>query len=169
MGFDEERDFDFKDFANTITKWEVYCDGSGTSKGKPGGWGFVIIKDGEWFCEGCGYEASATNNTMELMAAGQGLTWLKEHLDWLIRMDILKGLPSYDITLVSDSEYALNQAAKRHNSYTNLDIIIPLQGVFKSLNAKTRHVYGHTGDKWNERCNTLANIARKEGQNEQPK
>jgi ribonuclease HI len=53
--------------------FKVYTDGSATTKDKPGGWAYAIVKDGVKVTEGSGFSAGTTNNDMELEAAIQGL------------------------------------------------------------------------------------------------
>ncbi len=57
-----------------VKRIEVYSDGSATIATKPGGYGWVVVVDGEFHSEGSGHSDAATNNDMELEAAIQGLT-----------------------------------------------------------------------------------------------
>lgn len=130
----------------------IYSDGSGNSFGKAGGWAFCIIKDGVKVYEESGAEASATNNTMELSAALNGLYHVASKPEYA----------GADITLVSDSQLVLNFAAgtwqckKMHL----LLLASKLQTVFKKLNAKGLWVKGHSGNEFNEVVDRLAGAAR---------
>lgn len=131
---------------------EVYTDGSGTSMGSPGGWAFVVIVDGVKTYEDSGNEANATNNTMELTAALQGLSYIKSQ-------------PQYagaNVTLISDSQLVLN-FAKGTWECKKLHLALlasKLNNLFKGLSAKDKWVKGHSGDEYNERCDVLAGEAR---------
>ena len=51
--------------------FEIYCDGSCKGNGKTssrGGWGFVILHEGEIITKGSGAEENTTNNRMEMIA-----------------------------------------------------------------------------------------------------
>lgn len=131
---------------------EVYSDGSGTSFGLPGGYGFVIVVDGVKVHEGSGHIPDATNNVAELTAAIEGLKYV----------DSVPAYVGADITLISDSQLVLNFAAntwkckKLHLAlYAN-----KLQVLYKKLNAKTKWVKGHNGDPMNELCDQLARDGR---------
>lgn len=138
---------------------EVYADGSATVATKPGGYGYVILIDGQKVTEGSGYMEKASNNDAELEAAIQGLACV-------LRMRIEGKIPigNHEVFLVSDSQIILGwangtlrfkQRDKRHK-------FEQLQHVVKKLNVKTRWVKGHSGDEHNSRCDKLANMARKQ-------
>jgi len=131
---------------------EVYTDGSGTSFGSPGGWAYVIVVDGVKVHEGNGSEKDATNNTMELRAAIEGLKYVKSN-------------PQYDgadITLISDSQLVLGFATGRWEckKYHLALLAGTLNGLFKSLSAQDKWVKGHSGNLYNEMCDKLAGEAR---------
>lgn len=148
-------------------KIDVYSDGSATTKDKPGGYGWVIVIDGRFHSEGSGSLLNATNNDAELEAAILGLANAYKYLG-----DKLFNLGSEPtVTLVSDSEivlgwltgrYRFKQTAK-NNKY---EAFMRLQ---RSMCVQARWVEGHTGDKWNERCDTLAGVQRKLAMGIQPK
>ena len=56
---------------------EIYTDGSCRRNPGPGGWGAVLVYGGREM-EICGGEAATTNNRMELTAAIEALSALKE-------------------------------------------------------------------------------------------
>lgn len=137
-------------------QWDVYSDGSGTTRGKPGGYGYVILRDGEFHKEGSGQAEETTNNLMELAGAIAGLFTLKNEIS------SFKDTYWHTVTLLSDSQYVLNQALGKWKVNANRDQVTLLQGLCRLLGVETQHVYGHTGNKWNERCDQLANEARKQ-------
>jgi ribonuclease HI len=134
---------------------EIYTDGSATTLGNPGGWAAVIVVDGEMFQEISGHMESATNNDAELEASIQGLSWVAGRSASL-------GYAN-QVTLVSDSQIILNWAngTYRFKQESKLDKFELLRKNMALLNAQTRWVRGHSGDLWNERCDKLANMARK--------
>lgn len=134
---------------------EIYSDGSSngqTLKQDCGGWAFVVIVDGVKVHEGSGGTNTSTNNTMELQAAVEGLKYVAANPAWV----------GAQVSLVADSQLVLNYAngtyrcrklhlAMLHSNLTRL---------YKQLNATTRWVRGHTGDKYNEECDVLAKAQR---------
>jgi len=146
-----------------MTRIEVYSDGSGQTSGTDGGYGWVIVIDGQKHSEGSGHVKNATNNDMELESAIQGLKaalqlvrgWDNAHID-----DIYPW--SGEVTLVSDSQIILGWANKsyRFKQESKVEKYRELREVYDRLNAKTRWVKGHSGDFYNEMCDKLANNAR---------
>ena len=144
---------------------EIYSDGSATTSDKPGGYGWVMIIDKEKHSEGSGYVEFATNNDMELLGSIEGLSAVATHLHKL-------GLPVLEnpemgfgikTTLCSDSQIVLGWAdgSYRFKQEDKLDKYNELKKYMKALRAKTRWIKGHSGDTHNERCDVLANLARK--------
>lgn len=135
---------------------EVFTDGSATTADKPGGWAFVLVVDGAKHSEGSGYMPNATNNDAEMEAAIQGLKAAFE-------------LPKHPYTtlstieLVSDSQLILGWAngTKSFSQAKKIAKYKELKHYVYMTSASTRWVEGHTGNEFNERCDELANIARK--------
>ena len=75
---------------------EIYTDGSCRRNPGPGGWGAVLVYGGREM-EICGGEAATTNNRMELTAAIEALSALKEPCR---------------VTLTSDSKYLTDAITK---------------------------------------------------------
>lgn len=135
---------------------EVYSDGSATTVGKPGGWGSVILVDGVVEKELSGHMESATNNDAELRAAIEGLKHVANMTPNSIPAQVY-------ITLISDSEIVLNWAngTYRFKQLEKIAMYNELRDLVKSMNVKTKWVKGHSGNKFNTRCDKLANDARK--------
>lgn len=132
----------------------VYCDGSsGAGGGKPGGWAWVIVHNGKPVATDLGGSPSTTNNIMELTGAVEGL---KALLEFRNRGD----LQADAIELLSDSQYTLGCASGEWNPTKNLDLVNELLALVKFLKPQLRWVRGHTGDTWNERCDSLAHRAK---------
>jgi ribonuclease HI len=136
-------------------KIEVYSDGSGTVATKPGGYGYVVVVDGMAAYEGSGHLDFATNNDCELQGAIEGLDSLHYHFE----PEELQ-----DVWLVSDSEIILGWASGK-KAFRQEEKILKYQQLKNLMNefkAKTRWVPGHAGEEHNERCDKLANAARKQ-------
>ncbi len=136
-------------------KIEIYSDGSGNTFNSDGGYGAVIVVDGVMIKELSGYLTKATNNVAELTAAIQGLKYADAYIQAV-------KLKDYEVTLISDSQLTLGYANGKylckalHLGKLNIEI----KGLYNKLNANTRWVKGHSGDKYNERCDVLAGDAR---------
>lgn len=142
---------------------QVFTDGSATTAEHPGGWAYVLVVDGKKYSEGSGYLKSATNNDAELEAAIQGLTaantWLSD-----IPYKVLSNSPeSFSVTLCSDSEIILGWAdgSYKFKQESKVDKYRQLQYLVTNLSVTTQWVKGHSGNEHNERCDKLANLARK--------
>lgn len=135
----------------------VYTDGGCQGNPGPGGWGCVVIADGE-ARELSGGEAHTTNNKMELTAAIMALTIIRN-------TQRFAGRP---ITLYSDSQYVRNgitgwifnwkkngwkTAAKK--PVLNQELWQQLDELNASLNVAWQWVKGHAGVQYNERCDQL--------------
>ncbi len=135
----------------------VYTDGACRGNPGPGGWGAILVY-GEHMRELSGGEAETTNNRMELMAAIEGLSALKE---------------SCRVRLTSDSKYLVDAislgwladwkrrgwrlrsggAVKNPDLWQRLDELLSLHEV------TLEWVKGHDGHIFNERCDELATMA----------
>lgn len=140
-------------------KIEIYGDGSATVATKPGGYGYVICFDGVKITEGNGYMDKASNNDAELESCIQGLAMV-------LKMRIEGKIPigEHEIYLVSDSQIVLGwvDGTYRFKQRDKMYKYEQLQYLVKKMNVKTRWVKGHSGDEHNERCDKLANLARKQ-------
>jgi ribonuclease HI len=139
---------------------QVYSDGSATTKENAGGWGAIVIVNGILHKELSGHLESATNNDAELIASIKGLDCAMECLCSPSRGDFDE---EADVTLISDSEIVLNWAngKYRFKQIDKMPLYDHLMRLMKKMNVKTRWVKGHSGDPFNERCDKLANNARK--------
>jgi ribonuclease HI len=138
-------------------KVEVYSDGSGTTKDKPGGYGYVVVLDGMTAYEGSGHLEFATNNDCELQGAIEGLDSLHYHFDEEEKIEVW---------LVSDSEITLGWAdgTRAFRQEEKMLKYQQLRNLMAEFKAKTRWVPGHSGEPFNERCDVLANLARKQNE-----
>lgn len=135
----------------------IYTDGGCSGNPGPGGWGVVVIYNGE-ARELSGGEKNTTNNRMELTAAIKALTVIKNTPDF-------KNLP---ITLNIDSQYVKNGITVWIKNWKakgwrtadkkpvkNQDLWVQLDELNSSLNVNWNWVKGHAGIEYNEICDQL--------------
>ena len=132
----------------------MYTDGACSGNPGPGGWGTVLMF-GEHIKEISGYMPETTNNRMELFAAVQGFSALKQPCN---------------VTLYSDSAYLVNAFQQnwidnwRSNGWkTAGKKPVENQDLWKEILAFTQKhkiewikVKGHADNPLNNRCDELA-------------
>ncbi len=137
-----------------MKKVELFTDGACSGNPGKGGWG-AILKYGEIEKELFGGERETTNNRMELTAAIEGLSALKEPCE---------------VTLYSDSKYLVDGISKgwaeswKKNGWIkgdkkpalNPDLWDKLLSLFEKHTVTLVWVKGHAGHPYNERCDSLA-------------
>ena len=140
---------------------EIYTDGACSGNPGPGGWGVVLLYQGNKK-ELAGYQPETTNNRMELFAAIQGLAALREPCE---------------VTLYSDSSYLINAFEKhwldnwqRNGWKTSSKSPVENQDLWKLLllhvkNHRVRFVKvkGHSDNAYNNRCDEMAVAAIRNG------
>jgi ribonuclease HI len=135
---------------------EIFTDGACRGNPGPGGWG-VLLRYGKHEKKLYGYQAEATNNQMELMAAIQGLESLKRQSD---------------VVLTTDSQYVRQGITKwvknwkRNHWKTASKKPVKNKELWQRLDeAASKHhvqwnwVKGHSGHRENEMVDALANRA----------
>lgn len=132
----------------------IFTDGSCLGNPGPGGWA-AILRFGRHEKELTGGEPVTTNNRMEMMAAVQALSALKEPCE---------------VELWSDSQYLINAFEKKwvdtwlRNGWRtaakepvkNVDIWEQLIELTRKHKVRFNYVRGHAGHPENERCDVLA-------------
>ena len=131
----------------------LYTDGACRGNPGKGGWGAILVY-GKFEKEMSGGERVTTNNRMELMAAIEGLSALKEPCS---------------VTLYSDSKYLTDaflegwvEGWRAHgwkrgrDELKNPDLWQRLYDLTKIHEVKFVWVKGHNGHSYNERCDVLA-------------
>ena len=140
---------------------EIYTDGACSGNPGPGGWGVVLLYQGNKK-ELSGYQPETTNNRMELFAAIQGLAALREPCE---------------VTLYSDSSYLINAFEKhwldnwqRNGWKTSSKSPVENQDLWKLLllhvkNHRVRFVKvkGHSDNAYNNRFDEMAVAAIRNG------
>lgn len=137
-----------------MKKVEIYTDGACRGNPGKGGWGAILVY-GDKKKELCGGEKETTNNRMELTAAIEALSALKEPCE---------------VTMTSDSQYLINGITKgwavswREKGWKkadkspalNPDLWQKLLELLEIHKVEFIWVKGHAGHPYNERCDELA-------------
>ncbi len=119
---------------------DIYTDGACSGNPGPGGWGAIVVRDGEEL-ELKGGADETTNNRMELTAAIEGLEHTTENTE---------------ITIHSDSQYLVNTMTKNWKRNTNHDLWQKLDDLVANRKVNWVWVRGHDGHPQNERADKLA-------------
>ncbi|MFW6281847.1 MAG: ribonuclease HI [bacterium] len=136
-------------------KTYLYTDGACSGNPGPGGYAALIINgDNEY--EISGYEPDTTNNQMEMKAVIEGLKEIKI---------------GSEVKLISDSNYVLNGLQnwiynwKKRNWKTasnkpvkNKELWMELDELTSKFNIDYIKVKGHSGNKYNERVDSIARL-----------
>lgn len=136
---------------------DLYTDGACSSNPGPGGYGAILVYNGIEKELSAGFPET-TNNRMELTAAIEGLSVLKERCE---------------VNLYSDSRYLVDAIEKGWLSawikngwrkadkqpVLNIDLWQRLCELLDKHDVKFNWVKGHTGHPMNERCDRLATSA----------
>lgn len=140
----------------------VYTDGGCTGNPGPGGWAAVLLYDGNEM-RLSGGDPSTTNNKMELTAVIKALMHINENSE----------LSDKPVDIFTDSQYVKNgltqwifnwikngwkTAAKK--PVKNKEYWIALKSEADKLQLKWNWVKGHSGDEYNELCDSLVEAER---------
>lgn len=135
---------------------EIFTDGACRGNPGPGGWG-ALLRFGAVEKSLYGGEKLTTNNRMELMAAIEGLTALKEPCHVVITTDsqyVRKGITEW---LIGWKRNGWRTAAKA--PVKNADLWQQLDTLNQQHKVEWRWVKGHSGHRENEIADSLANRA----------
>ena len=154
-----------------MEKIDIYTDGSSKGNPGPGGFGAIIIKNNNQSQSASretqvreigGREEQTTNNRMEMQAAIESLKYLNNNLS-----------VGSQVKLHTDSEYLLKGATiwiqgwvkngwrtKNKKEVLNQDLwqllLYEIEKVKEKGNLTWEKVLGHSGHKFNERCDRIA-------------
>lgn len=153
----------------------IYCDGSSLGNPGRGGWGVVAIDtEKKMFWEYGERVDIATNNQMELSACIFALKLilksseksLDKNLEYELRLDskyVIQGITEWLNIWIKN-----NWKNSQKKEVANKDLwqeILKLKKEIESKKIKLvwTHVYGHSGEEWNERVDEIARkLAAKE-------
>lgn len=135
----------------------VFSDGACKGNPGPAAWGIALLQEGQLMMSQGGFIGHATNQVAELVAAIEGLKRTPE---------------GATIELVSDSQYVLKGLTEwragwlsrgwkngKGEPVANQTYWVTLYALADARKVKTRWVRGHSGDRYNELCDELANKA----------
>ena len=138
----------------------IYTDGGCSGNPGPGGWGVVVIANGQ-ARQLSGGEHETTNNRMELTAAINALSIV-------VNTPQFKGIP---VTVNIDSQYVKNGITSWINNWKkngwrtaakkpvlNQDLWVRLDELYSSLDVEWKWVKGHAGIQYNEVCDQLCQM-----------
>jgi ribonuclease HI len=150
-----------RDAPDGYTGWQIYTDGTGGTKECPNaGWGFVCVDaddiEQDTGCGGVSLDPNletwdgaevGTNNTAELTAVIRGLEWAEaSHIR--------------EVCMRFDSQYAACMTRGKWKPTKNKRLVQyavdTLRRVETSVVVHWKWVKGHSGEKWNERADKLA-------------
>ncbi len=140
---------------------EAFTDGACRGNPGPGGWG-ALLRMGDRERELYGYEASTTNNRMELAAAINALAALKRPCHVRLVTDSRYVKDGIEQWLANWKRNGWRTAAKK--PVKNADLWQQLDSLLASHEVELEWVRGHTGHPENERADGLANLAIDEAQ-----
>jgi ribonuclease HI len=137
-----------------MKKVEIYTDGACSGNPGDGGWA-AILKFGEKEREISGFEADTTNNRMELRAALEGLSALKEPCEVEIFSDSSYLVNAFEKEWLSNWKRngwinSSKEAVKNMEYWKDLDRLCSVHSV------KWTKVKGHSDNEYNNRCDRLA-------------
>lgn len=138
---------------------EAFTDGACSGNPGPGGWGVLLRHEGNER-ELHGGEAETTNNRMELLAAIEALSALKEPCHVQLTTDSTYVRDGITKWLQNWKKNGWKTAAKK--PVKNQDLWMRLDEQTVRHHVEWRWVKGHSGHPENERADALANRGLKE-------
>ena len=131
----------------------IYTDGACSGNPGIGGWGVVILDNGEEI-QLNGGNHNTTNNKMELTAAIKALEYFEKRKDLIIYTDskyVKDGIESW---IINWKKNGWKTSTKK--PVKNKEMWIALDDLIKKHNINWKWVRGHAGDKYNEKADYLA-------------
>tara|TARA_R110002095_G_scaffold72656_6_gene61750 strand:- start:6331 stop:6777 length:447 start_codon:yes stop_codon:yes gene_type:complete len=132
---------------------DIYTDGACSGNPGPGGWGALMLCNGEEK-ELSGGEAETTNNRMEMLAAIQAFQALKKPTKVRLHTDSTYLKDGITKWIANWKRNGWRTAAKK--PVKNADLWQLLEEVMKPHNVEWHWVKGHSGHPENERADELA-------------
>ena len=131
----------------------IYTDGACSGNPGIGGWGVLILNNGEEIQLNGGAN-NTTNNKMELTAAIKALEYFEQRKDLIIYTDsryVKDGIESW---IINWKQNGWKTSTKK--PVKNKEMWIALDDLIKKHNINWKWVRGHAGDKYNEKADYLA-------------
>ncbi len=144
---------------------EIYTDGACSFNPGPGGWGAVLIYNGTEK-QMSGFEDNTTNNRMELMAVIKALEKLKEPCNVMLYSDSAYVVNAFQQNWIEDWQIR-NWRTAGKKEVKNVDLWTKLIEYTKVHNITFNKVKGHSTNKYNNICDSLARSEIEKRQGEQ--
>lgn len=139
----------------------VFTDGSSEGNPGPGGWGAVLVVDGQVVAQDYGQEPHTTNNKMELKAMIAGLRMIPPETPTDVYTD--SQLVVNILTEWADGWRAKGWQKKSSGPIANLELVKEAYELVKAKpNANLRWIKAHSGYRWNEYADALATAYRRD-------
>lgn len=139
----------------------VFTDGSSEGNPGPGGWGVVLVVDGQVVAQDYGTEPHTTNNRMELTAMIVGLKMIPVDTPTDVYTD--SELVVNILTKWAEGWKARGWKKKSSGPIANLELVKEAYELARSKpNANIRWIPAHSGYRWNEYADALATAYRRE-------
>ncbi|MGD2060932.1 MAG: ribonuclease H [Acidimicrobiia bacterium] len=139
----------------------VFTDGASEGNPGPGGWGAVLVVDGDVVAEDYGSEAHTTNNRMELRAMIAGLKMLPADTPTDVYTD--SQLIVNILTKWADGWKAKGWKKKSPGPIANLELVKEAYELSRAKpNARIQWIKAHSGNRWNEYADALATAYRRD-------
>ena len=121
----------------------IFTDGACKTSDKTGGWAFIVTENDKQLHSAFFYEDDTTNNRMEIMSIIKALEWCKKN-------------NISNVEIVSDSMYVIGTMSQNWKRNKNHDLWEILDKLVNKMSINWQHTKGHSGNKWNEKCDALA-------------
>ncbi len=152
--------------ADSLPEVRIFTDGACSGNPGPGGYAAILIYK-NYKKEIYGWCSNTTNNRMELLAAIRGIEALKKRCRVVLYTDssyLKDGMTTWIKNWIQKGRLSDSKKGVK-----NKDLWRLLLELNKKHDMTYKWVRGHSGDKMNERADTLARMAIKKGQDGQLK
>jgi ribonuclease HI len=138
----------------------VFTDGASEGNPGPGGWGTVLVVDGEVVDEKMGSDPHTTNNRMELTAMIAGLEMLPVDAEISVYTDsklIVDTLTSWA------ASWKARGWRRKSGPIANLELVQRAFELYEERPGVTvKWIQAHSGNRWNEYADALATSYRRD-------
>jgi ribonuclease HI len=139
----------------------VFTDGASEGNPGPGGWGAVLVVDGQVVAQDYGSEPHTTNNRMELQAMIAGLRMIPSDtpIDVYTDSQLIVNI----LTEWAEGWEAKGWKKKSPGPIANLELVKQAYKLARAKpNANIRWIKAHSGNRWNEYADALATAYRRD-------
>ena len=141
-------------------QFEIHTDGACKGNPGPGGWGFLMHRDGQLMVEMVGGLGHTTNNIMELTAVVEAMEYVS---GFALPKDCVLIATDSNYVVRGNNEWMAGWKARNFKDVKNKELWFRFLEAKDKLEANgvtltLKWVKGHDGDPLNERADDLANI-----------